>query len=271
MFGAAVTLRISNIRRVNRIANIGLAVLAVVVFASAIYVITHNDAPRGATTGSVAAHETPALSIVPSTPSLGVDASSAVATGTSGQPSSEPVVAFLGDDWTAGIGATREAKRFTTLVSTALNVQELNFGVDGTGYAKSSAAGGSYRSRIDEIAAANPQVVVVSGGRNDSSDDADTLAAHAEELFAKLREKLPNTVLVAVAPFWGDSDLPPELVALGTAIEKGVTDVGGTYLDIEDPIHNHPEFMADLADPNNKGYAAIAEALAPQLEPLLPR
>jgi hypothetical protein len=28
--------------------------------------------------------------------------------------------------------------------------------------------------------------------------------------------------------------------------------------------------MADLADPNDQGYAAIATALAPELQPLLP-
>jgi lysophospholipase L1-like esterase len=46
--------------------------------------------------------------------------------------------------------------------------------------------------------------------------------------------------------------------------------VGGTYLDIPDPIHGHPGFMADAADPNDRGYAAIAAALEPQLALLLP-
>jgi lysophospholipase L1-like esterase len=60
------------------------------------------------------------------------------------------------------------------------------------------------------------------------------------------------------------------MISLGAAIEDGVTAAGGTYLDLEDPIHGHPGFMADLADPNDDGYAAIAAALAPELEPLLP-
>jgi lysophospholipase L1-like esterase len=111
----------------------------------------------------------------------------------------------------------------------------------------------------------------VSGGRTDSSDNPSTARDEIDALFAKLHRKLPDAVLVAVAPFWGDSDLPDEMVQLGTAIEDGVTAVGGTYLDIEDPIHGHPRFMADLADPNDDGYAAIAAALAPKLEELLPK
>jgi lysophospholipase L1-like esterase len=60
------------------------------------------------------------------------------------------------------------------------------------------------------------------------------------------------------------------MVALGSAVRQGVTAAGGTYLDLPDPIHGHPSYMADLADPNNQGYAAIAAALAPDLQPLLP-
>ena len=254
----------------NRVANIALAVLAVVVFGAAVYVVTNNKAPakHGGTPGTIAAQQTPigATSAAPTTssaPSLGVDASSAT-TGTS------PVIAFLGDDWTAGVGASTTALRFTTLLCAQLNAVERNFGVDGTGYAKTSSTGGTYASRVSAIVAADPQVVIVSGGRNDSSDAAATASDAAQALFAKLHRKLPDAVLIAIAPFWGDSDLPPEMVALGTAVNKAVTDAGGSYIDITDPIHGHPNFMADAADPNDKGYAAIAAALKPQVALLLP-
>jgi lysophospholipase L1-like esterase len=181
-----------------------------------------------------------------------------------------PVVAFLGDDWTAGIGASAKAKRFTTRVCAQLQVTERNFGIDGAGYAKSGAGGDDYRSQVAKIVAADPAIVVVSGGRNDYSDDADTTAAAVHALFAQLHEKLPNAKLVAIAPFWGDSDLPPEMIALSDAVHSGVTDAGGTYLDIADPVHGHPEYMADDADPDNAGYAAIAAALEPELSSLLP-
>jgi acyl-CoA thioesterase-1 len=262
---------------VNRAANIALAVLAVLVFSAAIYVVTHNDAPSGTdgSVGSIAAHQTTPSSTpqtttpatphttAASSPSLGIE-------GTSATTGGEPVVAFLGDDWTAGTGASAKAKRFTTLVCAQLHAEERNFGVDYTGYAKSSDTSGPYRERVDELVATDPDVVVVSGGRNDRPDDAATAAVRIHKLFASLHAKLPNAVLIGVAPFWGDSDLPEELVALADAVKQGVTDAGGTYLDITDPIHGHPNYMADDADPNDKGYAAIAAALAPQIAPLLP-
>jgi lysophospholipase L1-like esterase len=256
---------------VTRIANIALAVLAVVVFGAAVYVIANNKAParHGSAAGSNAARQTPIGSTSTSTgtitePSLGVDPTSAVA----GPP---PVIAYLGDDWTSGDGASAKSLRFTTLLTEQLHADERNFGVAGTGYAKSSPDGGTYSSRVNAVVAADPQIVIVSGGRNDQSDDAQTAGAAAKALFAKLRAKLPNAVLIGVAPFWGDSDLPPEMVSLATAVNKGVTDAGGSYIDIEDPIHGHPNFMADDADPNDKGYAAIADALEPQVALLLPQ
>ena len=259
-------------RDVNRIANIALAMLAVVVVGAAVYVVTNNKAPatHGRASGSIAAQQTPITSppvTTSSAPSLGTDPTSAVSTGTT---TASPVIAFLGDDWTTGAGASTKSMRFTTLLCAQLHAVERNFGADGTGYAKSSATGGAYSSRVNAIVAANPQVIVVSGGRNDQSDDAATAADAAKALFKKLHEKLPDAVLVAVAPFWGDSDLPPEMVALSAAINKGVTAAGGSYLDVPDPIHGHPGFMADDADPNDKGYAAIAAALEPQITLLLP-
>jgi lysophospholipase L1-like esterase len=247
---------------VGRAANIALAVFAVVDLAAAVYVVRANHAP------SSSAAPPPAVQVTSSpataTGSLGVDATSAT------QAAGDPVIAFLGDDWTVGVGAGRRAERFSTLLCRQLPARERNFGVPGTGYAKTSDAGGAYQARVEAVVAAHPQVVVVSGGRNDRSDYPATAADAARRLFATLHTRLPDAVLVAVAPFWGDSDLPPEMVALGRAVEQGVTAAGGTYLDVPDPIHGHPTLMADDADPNAKGYAAIAAALEPQLAPLLP-
>jgi lysophospholipase L1-like esterase len=253
---------------------LALAAVALLELAAAVYVVTHNDAPKAAVAGAPAAQQRSSTSPTSSAgSSFGIDATSASRGGGSGTGAGTPstVVAFLGDDWTAGIGASAEAKRFTTLTCAQLHLQERNFGVDRTGYAKSANGGGAYGSRVAAVVAAQPEVVVVSGGRNDRDDSAATAAHAAHELFATLHEQLPHAVLIAVAPFWGDSDLPPEIAALAGAVETAVTDVGGTYLDLPDPIHGHPDFMADAGDPNNAGYAAIAAALESRLAPLLPR
>jgi lysophospholipase L1-like esterase len=252
----------ATIRVVARVGVVVLAALAVAEIAAAVFVIRDDHSPAPAV---AAPASTPAVTTSSPPPSLGVDATS-----TSRAPASSVLIAFLGDDWTAGTGASRAANRFTTLVAHQLGVAERSFGVAGTGYAKPSAAGGPYFARVAAVVAAHPDVVVVSGGRNDASDSPATAADDARQLFATLHTKLPDAVLIGVAPFWGDSDLPPEMIQLGHAVKAAVTAAGGTYLDLPDPIHGHPSFMADAADPNDQGYAAIAAALAPALQPLLP-
>jgi len=249
---------------VHRIANVALALLGAVVFGLAGYVVLRDDhPPRGAAAGPPSSP--PALTPTGSSgpPRSGPPGTSAPAV------VSAPVVAFLGDDWTAGTGASRSGARFTTRLSRRLDLRERNFGADGSGYAKSGPDAGPYRTRLDDVVAAHPDVVVVSGGRNDRADDPATAAARARALFAALHARLPASRIVALAPWWGDSSAPGVIVDLGRAVRNGVTAVGGTYLDLPDPLYGHPEFMADDADPNDRGYAAIADAVAGRLRAAL--
>ena len=224
-------------------------VAAVIVLAFGAYVIEHHDPVPNA--GQI----------------VGVPSSSAPAT--SSTPRRALTVAFLGDDYTAGIGVTAAPERFTTMLATALHWTERNFGVPGSGYA-SAGAGGNYLSRVAQVVAAAPDIIVVTGGRNDVIDAASTVSADTTALFAQLHSKLPHARLIAVAPFWGDSPPRAALATVAAAVKAAVLAVGGTYLDIPDPLLGHPDWMADDADPNAAGYAAIAGALRVPLSAQVP-
>jgi acyl-CoA thioesterase I len=234
-----------------------VVVAAVVVLGAAVYQVVHRDPVAHA--GEIVGYSTP-----------GGDLSTTVRS-TTGRASHgvKTVVAFLGDDYTAGIGASTATARFSTVLCAALHLNERNFGVPRSGYANAG-AGGDYSSRASDVVAARPDVVVVSGGRNDVFDDVDTVAANARDLFAELHSRLPRAVLIAVAPFWGDSAPRPPLAAVARSIRVAVLAVGGTYLGIHDPLRGHPEWMADDADPNNAGYRALAKAIKPRLAARLP-
>jgi lysophospholipase L1-like esterase len=253
---------------VKRAADIALAALGVLVVIAAVYVSTHNDSPDGGRAGASVSTLLPSTVASPS-----VTRSAATAHSTSPAPTksdaAEPVAAFLGDDWTVGAGTSAKSQRFATLLSTALHLKQRNFGSDGAGYGNSA---GAYSDQVDKIVAAHPDLVIVSGGRNDLNPGHDlaVTASDINQLFRDLRDGLPNATLIAVAPFWGDSDLPPALDTLGQEVKDAVTAVHGTYLGIEDPIHGHPDFMANDADPNDDGHAAIAAALQPKVAALLP-
>ena len=235
----------------QRLASVLIAILALAVFAAAGYVVLKKDPVPHA--GQV---------LPVSSAALGSGQSTSPRPSGSASPSVQgKVVAFLGDDWTLGTGASAKSKRFTTIVSKQLGLVQRNFGDDGTGYAKSSGDAGAYSDRVTDVVAAKPDAVVVSGGRNDNSDSLSTVEAGVKSLFTKLHKKLPDATLIAIEPMWGDSDKPGELVDIGKAVKKDVMAVGGTYLPIADPIHNHSSYMSDDSDPDDDGYAAIAKAV----------
>lgn len=242
---------------VQRVWKIVLLVLTVVVIAGAAYVLKQRDpVPQAGTT--------PGYADAPS--------SAAPSTSARGTQSAQPVkVVFLGDDYTAGIGATSAAHSWTGVVARRLPIDATVVAEANAGYAKPGAHGSTYLDLVSAVVAAHPQVVVVSGGRNDVADAPATLRAQAKALFAKLKAKLPDARLLAVAPWWGDSAHPAELKPVDAAVRAGVEAAGGTYLDLPDPLLNHSGWMADAADPNNRGYGAIGKAMAEALRSQLPR
>ncbi len=257
---------------VNRVLTILLLAASVLVAGAVVYVLVHDSpVPQ--------AGETPGFTVSPidavpsgteSATGSGAPSSGLSPTGSQSPPASTATIAFIGDDWTLGAGVDK-SKRFTNLLAAQLGVQLVVAARDGAGYAKPSpASGDTYRDLVDAVVAKNPDIVVVSGGRNDVSDDAATLQSATKALFARLADKLPQAKLVAVAPFWGDSAHPADLTAVDKAVQTAVEAAGGTYLALTDPLRGHSEWMADAADPNEKGYVAIASALAPELTKLLP-
>jgi lysophospholipase L1-like esterase len=252
----------------RRVGSVALVLLAIAVFAAAGYVVVHRT--RVADAGV-----TPALPSVTTsaTPSVTLTTSPAAGTPTpsgsgSTAPPTPPLVAFLGDDWTAGAGASPTSKRFTTLVCARLGLRELNYGLRGSGYAKQGRSGGDYASQVPNIVAARPAMVVVTGGRNDVGEDPSFAGGQAHRLIEKLRSRLPRASIVIVAPMWGDSAEPSTLRKLATNLKRDAAAVGATYLNLPDPIRGHPNEIATAARPNDAGYAAIARALEPKLAPL---
>jgi acyl-CoA thioesterase-1 len=244
-----------------------LLLLTAVVSVGVAYVIVHKDPVQGA--GDTPGYSAPASSPVTTTP-----ATASSSTRSSSRSATAPAAArvvFLGDDYTLGVGASSPSNSWTTLVADTLHLAPTIVGESGAGYAKHSARGKTYASLVDKVVGAKPDLIVVSGGRNDVSDDPDTLRTAAKALFAELHSKLPEATLLAIAPWWGDSPHPNSLDPVDGAVRSGVQAAGGTYLEPGDPLAGHPSFMADDAHPNDKGYRAIADTDGAAIAARLPR
>jgi lysophospholipase L1-like esterase len=111
------------------------------------------------------------------------------------------VACFLGDSITLGNGGNG---CFPYYVCTRLGWTQVNLGVGGTGYLNT--AGGAsfkFRDRISTVVAANPDIVIVEGGTNDTPALGFPLADFTTELprfFNNLHAALPSALVYVMAP-----------------------------------------------------------------------
>lgn len=184
------------------------------------------------------------------------------------QPQDWPVAVFIGDSYTAGAGG--DGVRWTTGVAAEQEWIEVNLGRGGTRYVATSGPEGcgldycpSYPEMISDAAEREPEIVVVSGGRNDATQqDADAIRT----TFESLRDALPNARIIAVSPMWDHTPYPEQLVEMGDAIRTAVQAVGGEYLEIGSPLAGRPEMVTeDGVHPTADGYRVLGDAVSAAL------
>lgn len=182
----------------------------------------------------------------------------------SASPKRTPVVAFIGDSYTAGSDV-----RWTSLVAKTKGWREINLGRGGTGYEATAGKAGCgldycppYGEMAAKAIAAKPDVVFVAGGRNDGG----VYPAKIKAVFADLRRGLPDAKIYAVSPVWDDDPAPGWLARQSKAVKAAVSAAGGTFLDIGEPLSGHPKLItADGIHPNAEGYQALAAAVLREL------
>ncbi|MFE4834865.1 SGNH/GDSL hydrolase family protein [Arthrobacter sp. NPDC056691] len=173
-------------------------------------------------------------------------------------------VVFLGDSYTFGSGASSMQLRWSSIVARNLSWGEINIGVGDTGYSNpgTNAGGTTYDERVAKVVASKPAIVVVSGGRYDVVQrDAQVLVNAVATTFKDIRRALPKARIVALSPVWDASAPPAELAAVAEDVRSAVGSVGGTYIDVGQPLMQHPEAIsADGVHPNDAGHKLLADA-----------
>ncbi|GAA2183636.1 hypothetical protein GCM10009785_28060 [Brooklawnia cerclae] len=252
-------------------ANIGLVgvpVLVVAIIALVVMAFQMQRSQQASVTAraqtsvtSTTSASAPASSHYPSASSVSpaTQASSAAAPSTT-----LPVAVFVGDSYSLGAGG--DGTNWTTLLSAAAGWTEVNLARGGTGYTTGSNGSTcaldycpSYQEMIPEVAAADPDIVVVSGGRNDGSGfDREAIGT----FYSSLRAAVPDARIIAVSPLWDSEPTPDWLVTLEEDVRYSVTTSGGEYADIGQPLLDHPELIAtEGVYPNAEGYTVIASAI----------
>jgi len=176
------------------------------------------------------------------------------------------VVAFIGDSYTSGTGATVPTKRWSTLLSSSMGWTEANLGKGGTGYFNAGTSA-NYKGSIQQAVDAKPSIVVVSGGRNDVGYGYDRFAPAVADFFATLRAALPKAKIIVTSPIYDDDAGPAAVADLAASVKADAEQAGASYVDIGEPLLGHADFVAaDGVHPNDAGHAAIYTAVKQAVE-----
>jgi len=199
---------------------------------------------------------------------------------TSGEgPSASPtpgatVVAFYGDSYTRGTGATSPDRRWSTIVAAERDWFEFNPSVDGLGFVNNRGAGvgGPSGDLVEQIVdhAPAPDIVIVTMGLNDNFSmphRADEIEAAITADLTRLRAELPNARLVVVEPFWYTDDRPETVEQIIGWVEAAAAEAGADHITGASRwLEGHPEWMApDIIHPNDEGYAELARRMDEEL------
>ena len=171
-------------------------------------------------------------------------------------------VAFYGDSYTLGTGATSAQDRWSTVISEKRGWIEFNPSVNGLGF---------YNNRYDldlpgEVIESDPDIVFVTMGLNDNfsyDDHADEIHAQLDADIDRIARELPEARLIVVEPFWYIDARPESVEVIIGWVKDAAARVDADYIaGASHWIEGNPEWMAfDGLHPNSDGYAEMAKRM----------
>lgn len=181
-------------------------------------------------------------------------------------------VLVIGDSYAAGTGASKPERSWVSLLADAEGWTVTNDARGGTGYLNEVTANAklacgrkfcpNYGDVLALASGEDPDVVLVSGGRNDLSHELPSVRAAVTAFYHAARKTFPDAEVLAVSPLWDDDPAPPVLADLAQAVRAAVAETGATYLDVGQPLRSHTGMVvADGVHPDDKGHEAIFRAV----------
>jgi lysophospholipase L1-like esterase len=177
----------------------------------------------------------------------------------------EARVAFYGDSYTLGIGATSTGRRWSTIICAERGWREFNPSVNGLGFVRNRRNFGD-GDLPSQIIASNPDIVFVALGLNDNfgfAEQSDRIRVQISTDFEYLRLALPATRFIVVEPFWYTDDRPDSLSIISGWVKAASEFIGADHVvGASHWLEHHPEWMAsDGLHPNDAGYAQLASRM----------
>ncbi|KQR52961.1 hypothetical protein ASF88_14885 [Leifsonia sp. Leaf336] len=180
----------------------------------------------------------------------------------------KPQVIAIGDSIAFGKGI-RPDEAWPALIAAQHGWSLTNLAVSGSGFVKPGWNGDTYREQVDTALGLHPDYILIAATRNDREQSPALVTSSADELLGELHDTFPRARIIGITTVWGADAPPPTVATVNAIVEKAVTDVGGTFLDIGYPLAGHPELVqVDGIHPNAAGERIVAKTIEDRLAPL---
>lgn len=174
-----------------------------------------------------------------------------------------PLIAFYGDSYTLGTGATSPSVRWSTRIAESRGWREFNPSVNGLGFInnRSTFGVGDLPSQIIDR---QPDFVIVTMGLNDNfayAYAADAIEAQIAIDLRRLREGLPDARIIVVEPFWFTAQRPESLEIISGWVRDAAGSIGADYIEGASTwiAGRDGEMAADGLHPNDEGYSLMTQ------------
>lgn len=185
-------------------------------------------------------------------------------------PPAPDTALFIGDSYSAGVGAGNKVNRWTSIVANEMHWLEANYALGGTGYVTTAGRNGcgkeecpTYPDRLAESEGqVGPELVVIAGGQNDFAsyrDSPEKVDEAIRDTFAQADEMYPDADIIAVGPStpFENSDT---VEGMDATVRDAAQSIDATYVSLLDPpVIEQDMVLEDGGHVGPDGHAAIAE------------
>jgi lysophospholipase L1-like esterase len=177
----------------------------------------------------------------------------------------------FGDSIAAGTDyGGRGSSGWPLIVANELGLLPLLDAKGGTGYTQSFLENHAYTARVKDVVAANPDIVIIEGSRNDL--DAPATKRAATEVLGALQKQTHAKILV-IGPIYCDKT-DGRTTPVNEAVKAAAISLGLTYVDTIKAgwfTGSARTFVAgDGIHPTDDGHRYLARLIVPLVKPLLP-
>lgn len=176
-------------------------------------------------------------------------------------------VVTVGDSLMSGAGLAR-GEAWPDLMAARTHLSVINLACGGGGFVVDGECGTSYAGYAPAVAALQPDLLIVESSSNDFWQDPDEIRSATADTLEQLHEAAPDARIVGLSTIWNDDpDVPDDTAVTSDALRDALDEVGGTFIDVGQPLVRHPEWLQDDdVHPTARGQKAIEQTVVSALQ-----